>query len=161
MVVGRLLEVIAEVASIGGTPAPAPIAGDMPAPPLRPQLLNELAGVSEDPAFMRGFVDECVRDAGRSLNEIERTAAQGAWEEAREAAHALKGVAENLGADALAAQASELMRAPDALLAREWRRRVGALQALAESAAVQARREVERLCGGDREPRPGPGPDPR
>ena len=163
VVVARLLEVIAEVAAIGGAPVPAPIAGDAPAPPLRPQLLNELAGVSEDPAFMRGFVDECVRDAGRALNEIERTAAQGAWEEAREAAHALKGVAENLGADALATQAGELMRAPDALLAREWRRRVGALQALAESAAVQARREVERLCGDDRESRPGPGPgrDPR
>ena len=77
--------------------------------------------------------------------EAERAAAAGRWDGLREAAHALKGVSENLGAQTLVVRSAELMRASDAVLAKEWRRLVGTIGTQLEGTAAQVRNEVARI----------------
>ena len=144
VVASRLLETLAEVA--GGAGDESTLARKPGIPPtLRTDVLEELAGMGLGRDFLAEFADQCLRDASRSLAEAERGAAGGRWESVREAAHALKGVAENLGAQALVERSSELMRSSDAVLAKEWRRTVGSLGTLLEATAVQVRREVARI----------------
>jgi two-component system sensor histidine kinase RpfC len=147
VVASRLLEALAEIAGGGADEAVAP-RRDARVPTLHTDVLEELAGMGLGAGFLAEFTGQCLRDASRSLAEVERAAATGRWEAVREAAHALKGVAENLGAQALVERSSEIMRSSDAVLGREWRRHVGLLGTLLEATAVQVRREVERIGGG-------------
>ena len=98
--------------------------------------------------FIRNFVDQCLRDAGRCLAEFEQAGAAEDWEKLREAAHALKGVAENLGAQTVVRSCTDAMRSSNPVLAREWRRRLGALDAQLQASAERARAEVARLASG-------------
>ena len=91
------------------------------------------------------IVEQCLRDGTACVATLERSAAAGQWENVREAAHALKGLAENLGARSLVGGCTDLMRATDALLRQEWRRRVAALDEGLRATAQQVRNEVQRL----------------
>src|SRR5690606_1033409 len=145
VVASRLLEALAEIA--GGSqedalPAPRKELGTA----LRTDVLEELAGLGLGQAFLHDFTEQCLRDASRCLAEAERAASGSQWEGVREAAHALKGVSENLGAQALVERSTEIMRASDAVLAREWRRYLGVLGTQLEGTAAQVRREVARIA---------------
>ena len=145
VVAARLLETLAEIA--GGVPdESAGSARKERAPALRTDVLEELAGMGLGKDFLRDFTEQCLRDASRCLAEAERAAAGSRWEALREAAHALKGVSENLGAQVLVERSTELMRASDAVLAKEWRRYVGVLGTQLEGTAAQVRREVARIA---------------
>ena len=115
-------------------------------PTLRTDVLEELAGMGLGKDFLEDFVDQCLRDASRCLAEAERGAATSKWEAVREAAHALKGVSENIGAQALVERSTEIMRSSDAVLAKEWRRYLGMLGSMLEATAEQARRELVRIA---------------
>lgn len=147
VVVARLLEVLADMATTpaeegGYTPQrdgnAAPVTID-------PDVLQELAGMNLGEDFLRDFVEQCLRDGTACVATLERSAAAGQWENVREAAHALKGLAENLGARSLVGGCTDLMRATDALLRQEWRRRVAALDEGLRATAQQVRNEVQRL----------------
>jgi two-component system sensor histidine kinase RpfC len=144
VVASRLLEALADIAG-GAGEEPAVPRKDRLVPTLRTDVLEELAGMGLGHGFLADFVDQCLRDASRCLAEAERGAASSRWEAVREAAHALKGVAENIGAQALVERCSELMRSSDAVLAKECRKTVGLLGTLLEATAEQVRREVARL----------------
>jgi two-component system sensor histidine kinase RpfC len=144
VVASRLLETLAEIAGGGQDEAPAPRKEVSTA--LRTDVLEELAGLGLGQGFLRDFSEQCLRDASRCLAEAERAASAGQWEGVREAAHALKGVSENLGAQALVERSTEIMRASDAVLAREWRRYLGVLGTQLEGTAAQVRREVARIA---------------
>jgi two-component system, sensor histidine kinase RpfC len=147
VVVARLLEVLADMAVTpaeegGFTPqrdGASPVAID-------PDVLQELAGMNLGEDFLRDFVEQCLRDATACVANLERSAAAGQWENLREAAHALKGLAENLGARGVVLGCTELMRATDALLRQEWRRRIPALDEALHATAQQVRAEVRRLA---------------
>ena len=146
VVASRLLETLAEIAG-GGQEEPATVVRkDRLVPTLRTDVLEELAGMGLGKDFLDDFVDQCLRDASRCLAEAERGAATSKWEAVREAAHALKGVSENLGAQVLVERSTELMRASDAVLAKEWRRYLGVLGGQLEGTAAQVRREVARIA---------------
>lgn len=146
VVVSRLLETLAEIAAGGSEQVPMlPVAANAPA--LRPDVLIELAGMGLGAGFLHDFVDQCLRDAARCLTDIERAGNGSHWDGMREAGHALKGIAENLGAQALVERSTEIMRCSDAVLASEWRRRLSGLDTLLEVTADLARREAERLSG--------------
>lgn len=145
VVVARLLEVLAEVAGAGRETRVTE--GGERAQPLRLDVLEELAAMNLGPEFLQEFVDQCLRDASRCASEIERAGAGTQWENVREAAHALKGVSENLGAQGVSELALQLMRSSDAVLRNEWRARIGRLSELLETVARQARTEVARLTG--------------
>src|SRR3546814_6970705 len=75
-------------------------------------------GLGEE--FVQRFLVECVRDARKCLADLDAAGRKASWEEFRDACHALKGAAGNMGAIRLADTASEGMRmASDRLLA-EW-----------------------------------------
>lgn len=145
VVASRLLDTLAEIAGGAGGEATAPQRKDL-LPSLRTDVLEELAGMGLGTQFLRDFSEQCLRDASRCLAEAERAAAQARWDGLREAAHALKGVSENLGAQALVARSTELMRASDAVLAKEWRRLVGNIGTQLEGTAAQVRSEVARIA---------------
>jgi two-component system sensor histidine kinase RpfC len=144
VVASRLLESLAEIAG-GASEEPATARKDRLVPTLRTDVLEELAGMGLGADFLHDFCDQCLRDASRCLAEAERSAASTQWEGVREAAHALKGVSENLGAQALVERSTEIMRSSDAVLAKEWRRHIGMLGTLLEATAEQVRRELGRI----------------
>ena len=61
-------------------------------------------------------------------SELQKSGDAEDWAQVREHAHALKGVASNLGLVKLSAAGSELMRLADWQLSREWRQRLGGLR---------------------------------
>ncbi|MBB5015002.1 ATP-binding protein [Rehaibacterium terrae] len=146
VVVSRLLEALAEIAAGSGEQVPM-LPATANAPALRPDVLIELAGMGLGAGFLHDFVDQCLRDAARCLTDIERAGNGAHWDGMREAGHALKGIAENLGAQALVERSTEIMRCSDSVLASEWRRRLSGLDTLLEVTADLARREAERLSG--------------
>lgn len=144
VVAARLLDTLAEIAGGAAGEASAPQRKDV-LPTLRTDVLEELAAMGLGKQFLRDFSEQCLRDASRCLAEAERAAASARWDGLREAAHALKGVSENLGAQTLVVRSAELMRASDAVLAKEWRRLVGTIGTQLEGTAAQVRNEVARI----------------
>ncbi len=123
VVAGQLLDAIADL---------QPARGDLRATSNTPisttgwtgldvSILAELRNAGLDQNFLQSFVDECMRDAQNCLEEIERSGNAKEFESMREAAHALKGVASNAGAQALAGAASELIKFSSTDLEQRWR----------------------------------------
>ena len=114
-------------------------------------LVEELMqmGLGED--FVQTFLQECVRDIRRCLAEIRRTAHSMLWDECRDAHHALKGAAGNMGAKRLEAKAGEGMRASNLALESTWHRRTQEMESdLMEAlAALEVRHIVLRYDEGD------------
>ena len=89
---------------------------------LDPSVLDEFAAIGMGPAFEADFVGQCVADARMVLARMRRAGEDGDWDQVHEQAHAMKGVAGNLGLIQLAAHAGQMMRMTGFELAREWRR---------------------------------------
>jgi two-component system sensor histidine kinase RpfC len=91
---------------------------------------------------------------------MRRQASTRAWNEARETAHALKGIAENLGAQLVAERCQQIMRASDEALSTELPRLQSELSAQMLVVAEQSRREVAQLTKATPEaPGKAPGPE--
>lgn len=159
VVVGRLLETIADVMAPQRVPAVRPV-GDPVRPVTNPAVLKELAEMGLGEPFLRDFVEQCLKDAVGCLTELGQTGAARQWGDFREAAHAFKGVAENLGAQSMAERCSFAMRANDDTLARDYQRLVGELTQQLSAVSEQSRNEVMRLTRTHPD-KPGsmPGPD--
>ncbi|HEU0306433.1 MAG TPA: response regulator, partial [Lysobacter sp.] len=120
-----------------------------------PSVLDELASLGMGDSFEREFVGQCLKDAGSILLALAEAGEAGLWPRLRDHAHALKGVASNLGLVLLAATSSEMMRIDDATLTREWSHRLEALHRhLARGkAALDARaRQRGNRDGGEQSP---------
>ena len=112
-------------------------------------------------AFLKDFVEQCIKDANECLAELKRHAGSRTWGDCRESAHALKGIAENLGAQLMAERCQQIMRASDEALARELSRLMTELSSQMLVVAEQSRREAANLCQRSAEnPGKAPGPDP-
>jgi two-component system sensor histidine kinase RpfC len=159
VMVARLLETIADLISPTKLPAVRPLT-DIARPSINPAVLEELAGMQLGEAFLRDFVEQCIKDAGECLGELRRQSLSRDWAEARETAHALKGIAENLGATLVAERCQQLMRASDEALARELPRLQTELAAQLLTVAEQSRRQVAHLVApATSDPAKSPGPD--
>lgn len=128
----RLLDTLAEVAATGKAASSVPTAREDMAPvgdgALDNAVLDELAQLGMGASFEREFVAQCLADAAASVDALERSADASEWDAVREHAHALKGVATNVGLVRVAALSSELMRLAEWQLAREWRKHVVTLR---------------------------------
>ena len=144
IVVGRLLETIAEVVDTQRMPTVRAIS-DVTRPMTNPAVLTELAEMGLGEQFLRDFVEQCLKDAYACQAELATVVAGGDWDEFREIAHAYKGVAENLGAHSIAERCSQIMRANDEVLAREQAKLVADLSAQLTAVADISRQEVARL----------------
>ena len=123
--VAKLLDGIAEIA-LGGavtTPVEEPRTAALGSDEvLDPPVLDEFAAIGMGTAFEADFVGQCVADARMVLARMRRAGEQGDWDQVHDQAHAMKGVAGNLGLIQLAAHAGQMMRMTGFELARDWRR---------------------------------------
>ncbi|MGN6512160.1 MAG: ATP-binding protein [Lysobacteraceae bacterium] len=171
VVVPQLLNTLARAAN-GGAITPAPVL-EVPPPVAaageaadRPRgvegsVLQELAGMQLGEQFLQEFVEQCLRDLGRCMSNAQQAAARRDGEALHEAAHAMRGVAENLGAGPLVERCRDLMRLGNDTLSRDGPRLTADLGPLVELTARRARAELRTLLSrGQRDGNPLPGSDP-
>jgi len=118
-------------------------------------VLDELSALGLGNNFEREFIAQCMRDADACIEALTHAGRKDDWESVREQAHALKGVAGNLGLVKLAAVAGELMRLAERQVADEWPTRLRGLgERLAEGRKILDARQRSRTVvdGGERSP---------
>ena len=159
VMVARLLETIADLTSPGRlVQARQPVEASRPS--MSSAVLEELAGMQLGDAFLREFVEQCIKDADACLVQLRSQSAVRAWADCRETAHALKGIADNLGAQMVSERCQQIMRASDEALGKELGRQLGDLQAQLLVVAEQARRQAIALGQpGMASPGAAPGPE--
>lgn len=120
----RLLEKLAEIAD-GGVMAVDPGQEGTFAPPgansISQHILDELREMKLGEDFVRRFLSECLRDARKSIADAEAAGSAGCWDTFRDACHALKGAAGNMGAMRLAETSSAGMSLGNDRLRQDWR----------------------------------------
>jgi two-component system sensor histidine kinase RpfC len=133
VVAARLLDTLAEIASSGQV-AMTPVSTRVELPAgndvFDPKILGELSALGLGAVFEREFIGQCLHDARGCMVSLEAAAQRADWPALRDHAHALKGVASNLGLTRLAINAGEWMRLPEWQLASEWKQRLEALRQL-------------------------------
>ncbi|MDR6990778.1 ATP-binding protein [Luteimonas sp. 3794] len=128
IVIERMLEKLAEIALGGAAVAAVP---PLPVAPTREARMSETSVISQHildelremglgEQFVQRFLGECTRDARKCLVDFEHSAGSGNWDAARDACHALKGAAGNMGAVRLADSASTGMGMRSDQLQKEW-----------------------------------------
>jgi two-component system sensor histidine kinase RpfC len=118
-------------------------------------VLDELSALGLGNNFEREFIAQCMRDADSCIEALTDAGRLSDWDAMREQAHALKGVAGNLGLVKLASVAGELMRLAERQVAEEWPTRLRGLgERLAEGRKILDARQRSRtaLDGGERSP---------
>jgi two-component system sensor histidine kinase RpfC len=146
VVASELLDALASVAG-DASAQPAVEAVRMPreAVVLDESVLAELASLRLGGDFVHKFVEQCIRDAARCLAELETCAQRGDWDGVRDACHAAKGVAGNMGATQLAAACSEGMRPARSHLPRDWRTYLRSLHEHLARVRLRAPEALQRL----------------
>jgi len=153
VVATRLLDALADIATSGRVTATAtsvaPVRAEVSDGVLDVSVLDELTALGMGDAFEREFIEQCLNDADGCIGAMAHAMERGDGEHLREHAHALKGVASNLGLVKLAAAAGEMMSLADWQITREWRHRLAALNSHLSHgrAALDARQRV-RNAGG-------------
>lgn len=153
----RLLDTLSDIATSRSTPSTSVV---MPVPNestatdsvFDASVLDELAALGMGNGFEREFITQCLRDADGCINALSQAGKHDDWTQLREHAHALKGVASNLGLIKLAAVSGELMRLPDWQLGKEWQQRLTALSerlSLGRTALATRERLRETRDGGE------------
>ncbi len=146
VVAHRLLDAIAETQKVESRGDQA--AARLPSPILpkyRASVLNDLASMQLGSDFLQDFVEQCLRDIGQCLSDFQQKCKESDWDGSRDAAHALKGIADNLGAESLSEQCKNIMRASNEMCKRDWRKQSDVLEALIIPTASFARAEAKRL----------------
>jgi two-component system, sensor histidine kinase RpfC len=146
VVAAELLDSLAAVAGDGTAAAASePVRMPREAVVLDESVLAELASLRLGGDFVQHFVEQCLRDAGRCLADFETCAQRGDWDGVRDACHAAKGVAGNMGASQLAAACSEGMRPARSDLPREWRSYLRSLHEHLARVRLRAPEALQRL----------------
>jgi len=141
VIVEKLLEKLAEIAE-GAAPPKETVVPPAPAADrslISQHILDELREMGLGEEFVQRFLTECVRDARKCLADLEQAGDKAGWEEFRDACHALKGAAGNMGAVRLADSASEGMRMSSDRLVAEWNGLLNLLRQQLEQAAAALR----------------------
>ncbi|MGX9720194.1 response regulator [Stenotrophomonas acidaminiphila] len=125
VVAARLLETMADIASGAAAgsrdmAAVIPTVADADAV-LDTGVLDELTALGMGRGFEREFVRQCLEDLESGIDALPGDAQGEDWARLREHAHAIKGVAANLGLLKVARQGGELMRMADWQLKGEWK----------------------------------------
>ncbi|KTF37457.1 ATP-binding protein [Xanthomonas translucens] len=133
LVANRLLDTLTDIATDGklrgaNETSARPLAASIEGV-LDPSVLDELAGLGMGEGFEREFISQCLNDAEGCLGGMQVAGDDEHWERLREHAHAIKGVASNLGLVKLASLGGELMQMAEWQMRGEWRQRLMALNA--------------------------------
>jgi len=145
----RLLEVLTEIAIGVEKQETQPVASsagtaarDSAESAVSSEALQGLAELQLGADFVALFVDECLRDSRKIIGELGRCGTTDYCDAFRDQCHALKGVAANMGARHLVADASSAMRLANWQLARDWHSCVDGLRAQHERARVELKDAV-------------------
>ncbi len=99
-----------------------------------PLALDDLQSIAPDDEFISRIVDSFIRDAERLLDELSTQVSAHQVAEVRDTAHALRGNATYVGANAVAAACTEIMNAPSSQLTGPFmKERLEQLHTLVES----------------------------
>jgi two-component system sensor histidine kinase RpfC len=117
----ELRKAVAKIADANGprdneAPGPRrakPVLVALTTPVLDRQVVDELGAISADQDFAARLLHTALGDVDRNVRAIQASLAGGAWAEARDGAHALKGVAISVGALGMGAVASRILNAKD------------------------------------------------
>lgn len=150
IVIGRLLDNLAAIAE-GARSRTAPMPVDLllgegvgrENAVISQGILDELREMGLGDAFVKRFLDECARDARKCIADLDVAGSSASWDEFRDACHALKGTAGNMGAVRLAESASHGMKLPTDQLVSGWRALVDAQRRQLEQALVSLRARGE------------------
>ncbi|MET0290259.1 MAG: ATP-binding protein [Pseudoxanthomonas sp.] len=156
VVATRLLDVLADIATMGKAATPT-LVSTQPAVMLSanevldPSVLDELDALGMGENFEREFISQCLNDADGCIGGISRAMQNSDLERVREHAHALKGVASNLGLVQLSDSSSELMRLSEWQLKQEWKQRLAVInsQLVDGRAALELRRRAKHVRPGE------------
>lgn len=147
----RLLDTLAEIASndvrkprVNVVPAPAAGVGV-----LDTGVLDELASLGMGESFEQEFIRQCLVDAKQCLVTANEAGERGDWVLLREQAHAIKGVASNLGLVRVAFRSGEVMHMADWQLKSEWKERMKQIRAAVKEGrqALAARMHPSAVTG--------------
>lgn len=168
IVVARLLETIARAAaSESAAPAEALVASSSSdqqglagtsRPTANLSVLQELASMNFGREFLEDFMQQCLRDIRRTLPQLQRAASEGDWDAMRDYAHAMRGVAENIGAARLVDRCRRIMKMSSSQLSLESTTLVRGLDSMVEDCANHANAALEAmLAPGSTKHEPGTG----
>lgn len=145
----RLLDVLADIALKRGR-RPGTAAGrarDTGAAAagaiLDTSVLDELVAMGMGADFEREFIGHCMADADGCVGSMQRAGEEADWAQLRDHAHAIKGVAANMGMVQVSTLGGTLMRLPEWQLRDEWRAYMDRLA----DALEQGRRALEARVG--------------
>ena len=124
-------------------------------------VLEELAGMGLGEQFIREFVEQCLRDISRCMIQLQQAGANADYDGMREAAHAMRGVAENIGAIRLVERCRAVMRIDSIQLAKQASQLTRDLDSLVEQSAREIHAQLPGILSPDlgRAADPKPGPD--
>lgn len=158
VVVAKLLEAIMEVASQQKLPALKQIS-ESSGLVTDSAVLEELASMGLGGAFLKDLVEQCLRDLAGCMANLEKHASNADWGSFRDAAHAMKGVSENLGATSIAERCRLIMRSDDITLTKKCAVWINELSAQLGMLNEHSRREAERIVSGGSDAGRRPAPD--
>jgi two-component system sensor histidine kinase RpfC len=161
VVVPKLLEAIVDVTtqSTQKTPQSRISIEQQTAFSMNADVLDELAAMGLGQPFMKEFADQCVRDIGTCLINLGKHAASRDWNEFRDAAHAMKGVSENLGVSSIAERCRLIMRSDDATLAKKHSAWLNEISLSTDLLAQHVQRELDRIFARHSDAGHRPAPD--
>jgi len=111
----------------------------------RRNALADLAQIDSTEEFLTGYVEQAWQDIGRSIERLRNHPNQPDPHEMLEALHAIRGVARNIAADALATACTCWMELNRYELLEQHRTLPAAVAALVAEARVEVRSQLERL----------------
>ncbi|MEB1527908.1 ATP-binding protein [Xanthomonas sp. WHRI 7945] len=131
VVASRLLDTLTDIATDGRLRSSEPQSRPKLAVEgvLDSSVLDELAGLGMGEGFEREFISQCLNDADGCLGGMQIAGESENWDRLREHAHAVKGVASNLGLVKMASLGGDLMRMADWQMRSEWKQCLAALNA--------------------------------
>jgi two-component system, sensor histidine kinase RpfC len=130
IMVPQLLDVIASVATWAPHAKQRPLRSGIDVfaeAQVSRQIIDEFRDLRLGEKFIRGFIDECLNDSAKCIDELEKCARAADWGLYRDHCHALKGVASNMGAIRLAQSASTWMMCANRELEKNWKSSIGEL----------------------------------
>lgn len=148
VVVTRLLDTISNIASgqDARTPADTLVPQTAAAADVQlPSVLEELAAMDSGNEFLKSFVDQCLSDIARLIPDIQKASRDRDWNAMRDIAHAMRGVAENIGANRLVERSKKIMGSDNFELAKHGGALTRDLDAILEESSIQAKQVLLKL----------------
>jgi len=142
----QLLDTIAKVVTKPNGHADLRTNGSLQSLPGVPRdALVDLVSIDSDPAFLHGYIEQAFDDIRASIAQLESQVFRVDIRRLRAGLHAIRGVAKNISAEALANQCKAYMEMKDQALVEQVRSIAGVLTTMTDEARAQAGARVDKL----------------